>query len=155
MKKILFFLMIYLGYSALICAQEISVDKFLENYFSLQSYNQKKYIIEGRETIFAYHEKRNGIFDRAIMLTIESGKSVRPLFYIQDNSLFNSSELLFTGNIQTQVFYGWEIHIVEKNSSFSLSFYTDNGLHVTDGPIFIWDRSKMKFLEYVIDKTMM
>lgn len=147
--------MAIISFETLIFAQDLSVEIFLDSYFNQQTYSTMSYDVAGERIICANNEKDNDIFDRAIIFTIENEKSIRPLFYIQKESLFNSSDLIFTGRIKSQLFYGWKMNFSEKNSSFSLDFYTDNGNHVTDGPIFMWDKSKMKFNEYIIDKTML
>ena len=138
-------------------SQDISVGTFLDNYFETKNYTQETYNIAGQAVFFAYraNNEKLRIFDKAIMFTVENEKSIKPLVFFLGNTVANSEKVLFVGEIQTQIFYGWSIKIVEKNASFSTKYYTDNGVHVTEGPIFIWDKTKSRFKQFIIDKTMM
>jgi hypothetical protein len=138
-------------------SQETFVNGFLENYFGTKDYSVMNYTLSGTKVVFAYKKNKSNseVFDKGIIFRIENKQSVKPLIYFLGNNICNSDRILFSGKIETQLFWGWSIYFVEKNGSFSTKFYTDDGTYVTEGPIFIWDAVNLKFKQYEIDKSMM
>lgn len=79
--------------------------------------------------------------------------NISPVLYITSNKISDQDgEILLEAN-SPHIFYGWVIGIFERNNSFSLTFYSNNGVNVTDGPILIWDRDLGTFKRYVVDKS--
>ena len=132
-------------------------DTFAESYFGNEQYQIVSKSIGGQVMYFAFTfvDEENSIFDECIVYFRETDGSYEAVLSIENNDIYDSSgEKLFRGEIRTQTFFGWGIYISERTSSFSLDYYTENGTNVTDGPIFVWNREKRAFEEYVIDESM-
>lgn len=120
-------------------AIEDNVNVFLTNYFSEEKYSFEIFQFQNGTIIFAYFSNdNNGIIQKAILFEIKEN-CFEPMFYIKNNEIFNNSRKLVSPVIKTQKFYGWKVFPQVINDTFFIytSFYTDNGVHVTDGVTFI------------------
>lgn len=116
-------------------ATEKHTEIFLYNYFGNLDYEVVEYPNKNDLLYFAFYSKdNNNIFQRAIIFK-SKGNAIFPLLYFNRNEIYNLDKKLVAPEIQTQVFYGWKASMGWKNDSFSVrtAFYTDDGLHVTDG----------------------
>lgn len=107
------------------------------------------------QVYFAYRPRKpnSNIFDKAILYKKQKD-SITSLVKFEESTIFNSEDILFSAKIETQLFYGWSVNFVEKNNSFSTIYHTDEGNHLTDGPILVWDYTVGKFKKSIIDKSM-
>ena len=85
-------------------------------------------------------------------LTISLNKIIIFLI-IDDEKIYDNTNLLFQGIIATQEFYGYKVNIIEKNKCITTAFYTNKGKNVTDGPIFLWNTQKQSFSKYEVDRS--
>jgi hypothetical protein len=154
MKPLVFFILLSFS-QMVIFPSEIDIAAFLENYFESSEFSYERRHIDGQELLFAYRNKNSSeIFDKAIIFRNNEHNFFQPVLYITSNKIINNlGELLFEGIILTQNFYGWSIRIVERNNSFALNFYTNNGVNVTDGPTMIWDTTKNSFKRFQVDRS--
>lgn len=132
-RNILFFIFALFLFP-LFC-NEGNADIFLENYFSGKEYNIKTFQFQNKTLVFSfYSEDANDIIQKAIFFEVMD-ESIKPLFYIMDNKIFNSRKKLVSPIIKTQKFYGWKVTPMFTENSISIytKFYTDDGAHVTDG----------------------
>jgi len=152
MKKYLFFLILIFAY---ICFGE-DVDKtiFLENYFANENFQIQKYSFPEFDFYFAYNEIQElpNIFSKGIIFLEKKDGFIKPIGYFLNERIYNSESIIFSGNIRTQTFSGWSVKVIEKNSSFSTVFYTNDGKSRTEGPILVWNKNKLK--KFIIDKSM-
>lgn len=154
-NKILFLLLISLVSCNLYSSEKI-INSFLLNYFEDNSFFYEKKIIDKKELYFAYRiiDNNHSIFNKSIIFIQTEAENISPILYITSNVITDKDGInIFEGISNTQIFFGWKINIVERNNSFSLDFYTNDGVNVTEGPILIWNSSKNTFQLYVIDKS--
>lgn len=137
-RNILFFI-ITLFIFPLFC-NENNTDIFLENYFNGREYNIKTFQFQNRTLIFSFYSKdSNDVIQKAIFFE-EKDESIKPLFYVMDNKIFNSRKRLISPIIKTQKFYGWKVTPMFTENSISIYtlFYTDDGFHVTEGVTLVY-----------------
>jgi hypothetical protein len=157
MKKHFCLIVLSLVFPALANSSEINMTSFLENYFDSSRFQYEVHNIGGKEMTFAYRVKTSTpkkIFDKAIIFYNHDDVSFQPVLYITANKIITyTGELLMEG-ITHNVFYGWAMIVVERNNSFALSFYTNDGKNVTDAPTMVWDNDEKSFKEFPIDRSM-
>lgn len=156
-NKVLYLLIILiLLVSCNLYSSEKTINSFLINYFEDNSFMYEKKTIDKKELYFAYRivDDNHSIFNKSIIFIQTEAGNISPILYITSNIITDRDGVnIFEGISNTQTFFGWKINIVERNNSFSLDFYTNDGVNVTEGPILIWNRSKDTFQLYVIDKS--
>ena len=155
-RKLLCFV-VFISIQVICYGDETRLAAFLENYFETENYRYEKHIISKQELIFAYRiiDGERDIFDKAIIFSYQNTSIVLPQLFVTKNKVIDrNSKIIFEGIIANQLFYGWTLKVVEQNNSFSTNYFTDNGIHVTDGPIFIWDNKSNCFIQFAIDRNM-
>jgi len=136
---------------------ETSYKTYLDNFFQSSDYIIEQHKINNRVIYFAYNKisSKLSIFNMGIFYYKNEKNIIQPVLFIKNNIIITESgDKLFEAIIKTQQYYGWTIHVIDKNNSFSTNYFTDNGINVTDGPIFIWDNKKNNFKIYEIDESM-
>ncbi|MCF7915257.1 MAG: hypothetical protein K9L66_08825 [Spirochaetaceae bacterium] len=156
MKNILFVFLIFFQSIFVYSLDDQVVNAFLSNYFSGDNFNCS--IMKfGQENIYFSHnvlDNSGDNFNKAFIFMRTEDEALFPVFYINSNIIYNrQGEIIFKGVSETQSFFGWKINIIEKNSSFSLTFLTNGGNNVTEGPIFLWDPKNRTFKRYIIDRS--
>jgi hypothetical protein len=126
----------------------------LEYVFGSTSFHYETNVMGDVELLFAYKDKTTmGIFDRAIVM-YQDDNSFHPILYINNDKLINADgRILFEDLSSTKDFYGWAMQIFEQENLFSLTFYSNNGKNVTDGPIMGWDNKSKIFKRLVHDRS--
>lgn len=126
----------------------------LNEYFGNKEYSTEKYKLNFAEIYYSYQntENSNRFVNKAIFY-LKENNNIKPLLIINNEKIYNSSELLFNGIIVTQNFYGYDIDFSCTSGNVSTSFYTNNGKNVTDGPSFVLDKKTMKYSIYKIDPS--
>lgn len=151
MKKIILSALFML----LVCfcfAEEKSFD--MHGFFGGNAYHTEKISLDLAEINYSYlhSEGSNKIVSKAVFYSLENDR-VLPLLIFDNDHIYNSSGLLFHGNIPAQKFYGWNIRINTTNGSVSSDLYTNDGRNVTDGPSFGLNKNTMKYSRNMIDSS--
>lgn len=126
----------------------------LNDFFSDNNYCTEKIDFDSAEINYSYQyaEGSTKIVSKAVFYMIDNGEMI-PLLIFDNDHIYNSSELLFHGNVAAQKFYGWNIRINKNNGSVSADFYTNNGKNATDGPSFNLDKKTMKYKRFMMDPS--
>jgi len=154
-QKIMLFLFFILVTDVTFCFDDIS-NIFSEFISKPEIFTYDTYHIDNKEMIFAYQNRQKPLANIFYNLLIveKVNSAFQPLLYILHNKIITpSGQVIFEGISTTQIFYGWSIYVVEKRKVFSTSFYTNNGINVTEGPTIIWDDQKKEFKLYPVDRS--
>ena len=145
----LFFLLL----SVVTFASNDTINSFLEFIFDSENFSSENYSFGNSEMIFSYqYRPSSNIFYKALIL--HNTFPFQPLLYISLNKIISpSGQVIFVGCNLTQPFFGWSIHVVERNNAFSLNYYSNNGRNVTEGPTILWDNRRREFTLYNVDRS--
>ena len=152
-KKIFIFLIMMFVVDVAFCSDD-TITTFLEFIFEPKDFRYETYHFGNREMIFAYQYRcSSNLFYEALILD-KVNSTFQPLLFISQNKIIDpNGQVIFEGRILTQTFYGWSIFVVERNKAFSLKFYTNDGVNVTEGPTILWDEIKKQFKLYAVDRS--
>ena len=148
MKKTVLITVLMLLVSFCFSETEIKLDE----YFCNKEYSTEKFKLDFSEIYYSYQnaENSNWLVNKAIFY-VKENNCIKPLLIINNEKIYNSSELLFNGIIDTQKFYGYEIDFSCISGDVSTAFYTNNGKNVTEGPLFVLDKKTMKYSRFKIN----
>lgn len=133
-KKIFILVLLFFITFQMFATEEFT-EIFLYNYFENSNYKIVEFSSENDLLYFAsYSQDNNDIFQKAIIFKAK-GNAIYPLLYFNKNEIYNLDEKLIAPVIKTQDFYGWKATMGWNKDSFTVrtAFYTDGGIHVTDG----------------------
>ena len=129
-------------------------DNYLNNFFSSSEYITREYDFDNEKILFSFLYSKNSkeIISKGIFYTNENN-NLKPYLIIDNEKIYNDTDLLFQGIIETQKFYGYKINVIEADECITTVFCTDLGKHVTEGPIFLWNSKQKCFTKYEIDRS--
>ena len=146
---VLFFIL--LGINSYAKEQDVN---YLQLFFDGYQYKTAHYKFDYLNMEFSYilAENSSDIITKGIFYSYDENKIIIFLI-IDDEKIYDNTNLLFQGIIATQEFYGYKVNVIEKNKCITTAFYTNKGKNVTDGPIFLWNTQKKSFSKYEVDRS--